>query len=171
MSPLTAAVLLLWVVVLVLALACAGLLRQLREVQHDLALLQRSASGVSRRSAVPDVLVPRDGAELTVALLVSPGCEVCEEILPIFLDDVVSRRPRIDPVVLSWDGASVPASRAGVRTVLDTSAYRSVDPGWTPALAVIDRSGAVAGVEPVGSPTAIREVLATVAGSPTGSEA
>lgn len=151
------------VLVVLLACAGAGLLRMLRETQHELRLVQRSGSSAApSRATLDESLVPRDGATMTVAMLMSPGCPVCEEVQPIFDAETSSLEGRVDAVLVSWQDVTMPAS-SHARTIADTAVYRSLDPGYAPALVMIDERGNRIATEPAGSPEAVRTVLAQVA--------
>jgi hypothetical protein len=156
MDPLTAALVLAWIVLIVLAFAMAGLLRQLRDLQ---AALRR---GVPAGQAPPDRPVPirpADGKVRSIVLLVDGHCPLCAEVAPVFADLARSGGTEVDFVVLSYAANDIADRLDGVRFLADSDAYHRLDPGWRPAIVVVGQDGEIEAVEPAGSETAVRALL------------
>lgn len=164
MATLTAAVVLAWIVLVVLAFAMAGLLHQLRDLQ---AALRRQGAGgapaVAARAALPADIPPQDGKVASAVLLVDDHCPICAEVAPVFADLARARNTEIDFVVLASSANSDKWSALhGVRQVSNGDAYHLLDPGWRPAIVVIGPRGAVLATEPAGSQEAVRSVIANI---------
>jgi len=132
MSPLVAAVGLSWLAIVLLALAMAGLLRQLRDVQAALRVARPAATG---EPVAPPSVRPASGEELALVLLVAEHCGVCEVVAPAFAAVAARARSGFGFVLLAADAAE--ADRVGahtggavVRVVGDPVAYHRLDPGW-----------------------------------------
>ncbi|MGH3755223.1 MAG: hypothetical protein ACRDRP_21525 [Pseudonocardiaceae bacterium] len=161
MSVLTAAVVLAWGCLTVLTLAMAGMLRQLRELQAEVAQL-----GTPRRPAAIGRRVPElAGAGSLVLLVLDPGCSFCDAVHEPFTQlardhpgtrfEVLSPRQR-------W------ASTPPVRSRVDHSLVTELDLPWAPALLHVDIGGTVLAGQPVQSPDRLGEqvagLLSTAAG-------
>ncbi|WP_151523839.1 hypothetical protein [Serinicoccus kebangsaanensis] len=147
--------------VVLLVLAGVGLVGQMGQLRREVARLQRAVSVGGDRDLAADVLRPSMPARVSAILVTSPGCESCEAVLPTFLRCATGLPATVRAVVLSWDDtpSGVPQD-SDVDVVLDTSAFRSVEPGWTPALVLVEQTGSIVGVEPVGSPEVLADVMA-----------
>lgn len=84
MNPTSAAVVLAWVAIVILALSSAGLLRQVRYLTHELTALKNGAqpSRVIESTAVPEVLaklLPLDDVG-SIVLVLDADCVSCQTI-------------------------------------------------------------------------------------------
>jgi hypothetical protein len=168
MSATTAAVVLAWMALLVLAFALAGTLKQLRDVQAALVELGARVG----RSVAPRQLRPSSADRRAAVLLVDRNCAVCPEVLAEFLRLAPEVATRVDATVLSHaDDERWEAVRRAdaVRLVVDRAAYHQLDPGWRPAVLSIDAQGSVRSAIPAGSGEALREAVQVIASrSPAG---
>lgn len=150
MSVLTAAVVLAWACLILLTLAMAGMLRQLRELQADVT--QLSAPGwrgtTGRR-------VSELAGELPLMLLVlDPGCSFCDAVHEPFTR-LAAEHPGTRFEVLSpqarWTGPPQVRSRVDQRLVTE------LDLPWAPALVLAEAGGTVLAARPVQSPERLGE--------------
>ncbi|MGH3770796.1 MAG: hypothetical protein ACRDRW_05275 [Pseudonocardiaceae bacterium] len=155
MSVLTATVTLAWGCLAVLTLAMAGILRQLRELQAEVAQLGappwRGAAG--RR--VPELA----GAEHLVLLVLDPGCGFCDAVHEPFTR-LAGEHPGTRFEVLSprarW------ADTPSIRSRVDPGLVTELDLPWAPALLHVDADGTVLARQPVMSPERLAEQVADV---------
>jgi len=152
-SVLTATVVLAWSCLLVLTLAMAGMLRQLRELQAEVATL-----GAPQRHGVAGRPVPQLAGDGPLVLLVlDPGCSFCDAVHGPFTQltreypgtrfEVLSPRQR-------WAGAPAVQSR------VDSGLVAELDLPWAPALLHVDAGGTVLAAQPVRSPERLGEQVA-----------
>ncbi|MGH3776385.1 MAG: hypothetical protein ACRDRR_11740 [Pseudonocardiaceae bacterium] len=153
MNVLTAAVVLAWGCLMVLTLAMAGMLRQLRELRADVARL-----GAPQQHAITGRRVPElAGAGSLVLLVLDPGCSFCDTVHEPF-----TRLARAHPgtrfEVLSprhrWAGAP------DVRSRVDQGLVTELELPWAPALLHVDPDGTVLAGQPVQSPERLGEQVA-----------
>lgn len=155
MTPLVAVVLLQGVALTLVVLALVGLQQNLRRLEQRLG-----RAGASRRGATElTALRPRDGATLSCVLLVADHCPICASVLPTFVGPGGAGQS-VERIVLSRV-ALTEHDVGPLRAVVDRDLYDTLDPGWQPALAVVDASGEVVAVRPAGSVDSVRAVLAT----------
>lgn len=167
MEALVGAVVLAWIVLVVLAFATAGLLRQLRDVQVALsrAQLAGGAGPVPAARELPASVMPRGSATHAVVLVVDDHCPMCAEVAPEFDRLAATTGPgegELDLVVLGRTPAEKFAALEHARYVTDSAAYHRLDPGWRPAIVVLNSAGEVLAAEPAGSVDAVRSILADV---------
>lgn len=161
MSVLTAAVVLAWICLVVLTLAMAGMLRQLRELQAEVAQLGAPPWGGAAGRRVATLA----GEGPLVLLVLDPGCGFCDEVHEPFTR-LAGEHPGTRFEVLSphdrWAG------RPGVRSRVDPDLITRLDLPWAPALLLADAAGTVLTAQPVQSPTRIGEQVARLldTGSP-----
>lgn len=163
MEFMTAALLLTWVVLAVLAFGLAGLLRQLRDVQASL----RAHADVTGEPTAPAVVWPIQGQGLAIVLVADDTCPICADLIPE-LPAVAEAAPTDVDVVVVASGSSTKwqdASPDRVRVVTAPDALRGIDPGWRPALLAIDDSGRVLAAEPVGNRGQFRDLVAAFFGA------
>lgn len=159
MSPLTAAVVLAWGCLAVLTLAMAGMLRQLRELQAQLAGLRTPAwrAGSTRR------FTALAGAQPALVLVLDPGCGFCDAVHEPFTRlareypdtrfEVLSPRP-------PWEATPPVHSRVDERLVAE------LDLPWAPALLHTGTDGSVLHGEPVAHPDTLAEQVRRLLGAP-----
>ena len=153
MSVLTAAVVLAWGCLAVLTLAMAGMLRQLRELQADVAQLSGPQPQAVTGRRVPELA----GAGPLVLLVLDPGCSFCDAVHEPFTR-LAREHPGTRFEVLSprerWAGAP------DVRSRVDQGLVTALDLPWAPALLHVDPDGTVLAGQPVRSPERLGEQLA-----------
>lgn len=153
MSPLAAAVVLLWALVIVLAFAVAGLKQQVRTLETR---PRPSTSGNGALDAVAAVAPVSDKPRAAV-MVVRDSCGVCEEMLPEFLASAERAQTSLEHVVLAEHDIDLGDSQ--VRLVADPEVHASLEPGWFPALLIVTSELRILAAEPVGSPDALRAAL------------
>jgi len=164
MEVLTSAVVLAWLVLVLLAFAMLGILRQLRDLQQT--VIQRNNAGpTAPRRELPAELRPQAGREYSAILLVDAGCPTCERVAPVFAELARTSSGDIDFVLLSYSDEQKWDALEGVRRVMDQAAYHRLDPGWRPAVVVLDAAGEVLATEPAGSEESVRAVVESVVGA------
>ncbi|MGH3990973.1 MAG: hypothetical protein ACRDSN_00750 [Pseudonocardiaceae bacterium] len=155
MSVLTAAVVLAWGCLIVLTLAMAGMLRQLRELQAEVAQLGTAQLGTAQLGTAQWCGgAGRRVAELAgqgplLLLVLDPGCSFCDAVHAPFTR-LAGEHPSTRFEVLSprarWDGPPEVRARVDQRLVAE------LDLPWAPALVLADASGTVLAARPVQSP-------------------
>lgn len=168
MEALTAAVILAWIVIAILAFAMAGLLQQLRSVQAAVTRkgLASADSGNHPVRQLPDSVLPLPGKSQSAVLLVDTDCPVCAEITPVF-SELAAAQTEIDFLVLGYGTSEKWDSLRNVRVLSDATAFHLLDPGWRPALIVLDATGTIMATEPVGSVEAVRSVVGKIHATPS----
>jgi hypothetical protein len=165
MSPTAAGLVLAWLAIVLLALALAGLLRQLRDVQVALHLDRRTVPV----PAAPELVRPAAGEQHCIVLLVAEHCGVCHDVLPDFAAAATGAPADVGFVLLAADPTEAErvagqADQSRLRVVGDAVSYHRLNPGWLPAVVLVDGSGQVVAAEPVGSPPALRTAVTQFAG-------
>lgn len=157
MTPLVAVVVLQGVALVLVVLALVGLQQNLRRLERRVG-----RAGARRRGATElTALRPLDGANLSCVLLVSDHCPICASVLPAFIEPGAADRS-VERLVLSR--VDLTQHDVGpLRTVVDRDLYDALDPGWQPALAMVDAGGEVLAIRPAGSVDAVRALLGTAA--------
>ncbi|MGH4011047.1 MAG: hypothetical protein ACRDTH_23290 [Pseudonocardiaceae bacterium] len=153
MNVLTAVVVLAWGCLLVLTLAMAGMLRQLRELRADVARLSAPQRHTITGRRVPELA----GLGSLVLLVLDPGCSFCDTVHEPFTRlarahpdtrfQVLSPRPR-------WAGTPE------VRSRVDSGLVTELELPWAPALLHVDPDGTVLAGQPVQSPERLGEQVA-----------
>jgi hypothetical protein len=160
MSVLAAMLTLAWGCLVVLTLAMAGMLRQLRELQTEVVAL-RAAQGMQPwRATVGRPMPQLAGAGPAVVLVLDPGCGLCDEVREPFTR-LPTEYPGIRFEVLSpralrqhWVAAPNITSR------VDAALVTELDLPWAPALLHVDDDGTVLAAQPVGAPQQIDQHVA-----------
>jgi hypothetical protein len=149
-SVLAAAVVLAWVCLVVLTLAMAGMLRQLRELQYDVARL----SSPQPRGATGRTLAELAGTGPLMLLVLDPGCSFCDVVREPFTQLARSHPgTRFEVLAAAERWPSVPE----VRSRVDQDLVAELDLPWAPALLLADDAGTVRATQPVHSPQRIGE--------------
>ncbi len=160
MSVLTATVVLAWGCLVVLTLAMAGMLRQLRELQAEVAQL-----GAPQRPAATGRRVPELAGEGPLVLLVlDPGCSFCDAVHEPFTQlarDHLGTRCEVLSPRERWPGS--PA----VRSRVDQGLVAELDLPWAPALLYVDAGGTVLASQPVQSAERLAEQIADLLNAAT----
>lgn len=152
-----------WIAIAILAFACAGLLRQIRELRAD-----GVGIGSTRRlrQAGPPVGRPFDveiqgwsPAKPSVLLFVDGNCATCEMLLP-HLDDVAEGlSPSIDVFAVfrsnpnGYHSTSIRVVPGGIPTFIKAGIT------LTPFGVVTGAAGIVLASQPVGSPTGVQQLI------------
>jgi hypothetical protein len=136
-----------------LTLAMAGMLRQLRELQAEVARL----GAPPWRAAAGRRVLALAGAEHLVLLVLDPGCGFCDAVHEPFTRlagehpgarfEVLSPRARWEPT---------PA----VRSRVDPGLVAELDLPWAPALLHVAADGTVLAGQPVTGPERLEEQVA-----------
>lgn len=175
MSAMAALLGLAWLAIVVLALALAGTLKQLRDVQAALVELggqlgrQHVPESLRPAGAQPGVQAGGQGTDsLAVVLLVDQLCVSCKEVVGEFVE--LAAGLDNDAIVLthSDDERFDVVRQSPARLVLDRATYHRLDPGWRPAVLAVDANGTVRSAVPAGSREALRDAVHAVAGKVTG---
>ncbi|MQA15822.1 MAG: hypothetical protein GEV09_17190 [Pseudonocardiaceae bacterium] len=153
MNVTTAALVLAWICLVLLVLAMAGLLRQIRELQADVAGL----SPRGRRPVVGRQVSALAGNTRTVLLVLSPGCPFCQ-VAYRMIAEAAEAHPEIRFEALAFRAAGWDTSPA-VPLRVDEQLFADLDVPWAPALLAVDPSGIVVSARPVGSVDALTEQL------------
>ncbi|MGH8964080.1 MAG: hypothetical protein ACRDXB_01945, partial [Actinomycetes bacterium] len=136
MSVLTSAVVLAWGCLAVLTLAMAGMLRQVRELQADMARLGVPPTSMTTGRRMPQLA----GAGHLVLLVLDPGCGFCDAVHEPFTR-LAGEHPGTRFEVLSprerWAGPPE------VRCRVDQRLVAELDLPWAPALLLADAGGTV----------------------------
>jgi len=155
MSVTTAALVLAWMCLVLLAFALAGVLRQLREVQAELASMR---SGGGRGGLVGRTVPALATGAVNALLVVDPGCSRCG---PIF-EELISvaetaGAPPCSALSFRW-AEHWPVSPA-VPVRVDGELYADLDLPWSPALLVIAADGTVLRAAPLASAADLRDQI------------
>jgi hypothetical protein len=155
-EPLTAAVIILAILVLLLFAACAGLYRRVRELE----LATYSGVGV-RLATGPDtqanaLAVP---GGTTMVIKVNRRCPICDDVLQAAARLAITLPRDLSFAVLSDDPAFDKQLPESIRVIKDPAVWRAAGVPYTPALLVVDENGVVGFTSPVGSGEALTEIV------------
>ena len=144
MSFTTAALILAWLAIIVLAFGFAALLQQVRILQAALRLPAGARAGLpeSARSLRPLTTSRR------YVFTAEPGCSICAEVLPEFRKLAVTYAGAAEFAVLAASGDYQRSD--GVEVLVDAQAYRDLAPSWSPGIVVIAADGTVIEAVPGG---------------------
>jgi hypothetical protein len=141
----TAAVLLTWLALLVLALALAGVIRQVRVLAGGAGA--RVLVGPAVGTAAPPLAGGRPVPRPALVVFAEPDCPTCSDVLPALQNGLGTQ---LEKLVL-YPG-SAPPGEAGIETL---SHQQEAFDGWnvvvTPFVAVVDAGGDVVAAGAVGS--------------------
>lgn len=149
----SAALVAVWIVVIVLVLAMAAMRQQIRVLQSDQAGAGRSASA---RKNISRFAITQAGRP-TIVLLISEGCPSCGEVLPLFTS--LSGSVDTNFVVLARKYREPPPDVAPAEFVTNPELFNYLDPGWQPAMIKCGAGGDVEMLEPVGSAVAFQAAV------------
>jgi hypothetical protein len=156
-EPLTAAVVVMAVLMLLMFAAGAGLYRRVREL--ELATYQgvglRLGTGVGDTEALALTAPGRK----SVIVKVNRRCPVCDELLAEVAQIATRLDDDIQLVVLSDDPGFDRVLPERVRVITDPDAWRAVTVPYVPALLVVDERGVVVHTSPGGSTQALGRVV------------
>lgn len=157
MEPLSAAVVILAVLMLLMFAAGAGLYRRVREL--ELATYQgvglRLGAGVGSAESVT-LTAP---GQKSVIVKVNRRCPVCDELLTELAQVAMRLDDAIQLVVLSDDPGFDRVLPERVRVITDPDTWRAVTVPYVPALLVVDERGIVVHTSPGGSSQALERVV------------
>ena len=155
LSVWTAALGLAWVAIVLIALAVAGLIRQVRELRA--VVIEGFGHGFLTGLA-PAALRPRAGSRDAVVLVVEPA-SASQELLDSFGEAVQARGGQTEARLLA--PVAMPDLRvpANVTTAVDAEIVQLLRVPWTPALVDLGADGAVLDAAPVGSLDVLPKVL------------
>jgi len=152
-SVLPAAVVLGWGCLAVLTLAMAGILRQLRELQAEVAQL----GAPPWRAATGRRVLKLAGTEPLMLLVLDPGCSFCDAVHEPFTR-LAGEHPGARFEVLSprarW------ADTPNIRCRVDPGLVTELDLPWAPALLHVGADGTVLAGQPVVAPERLDEQIA-----------
>lgn len=144
MSFTSAALLLAWLAIAVLAFGFAALLQQVRALQAVIRLPPGARAGLPESVRTLRPLT----ADRRYVLTVDPGCTICAEVLPEFRE-LAARHTAAAEFGLLAPSGDYPAS-PGVEVLVDAMAYRDLAPSWSPGIVVIGANGTVIEAVPGG---------------------
>jgi hypothetical protein len=154
-SVTTAALVLSWGCLALLALAMAGILRQLRELQTEVAQFSAPPWRAATGRRVPELA----GADPLVLLVLDPGCSFCDAVHEPFTQ-LAGEHPATRFEVLSprarW------ADTPTIRSRVDPGLVTELDLPWAPALLHVGADGTVLAGQPVASPERLDEQVASL---------
>ena len=162
MSVLTATVTLAWGCLAVLTLAMAGMLRQVRELQIEVAALRAEQGMQPWRAATGRRVSELSGVGRAVLLVLDPACSLCDAVHEPF-SQLAGDYPGIRFEVLSPRAPRTQqhsAAAPGIRSRVDPGLVRELDLPWAPALLHVEEDGTVLAGQPVTSPERNREQVA-----------
>lgn len=157
MDALTAAVIILAVLVVLLFAAGAGLYRRVRELElatyNGVGLrLGGTAAGAGSRSIAA-------AGQTTIILKINRRCPICDELLERVHSVAPDLPEEVQLVVLSDDPSFDRVLPRGVRLITDPATWREVTVPYVPALLVVDEQGIVTYSTPAGSVNALDAVV------------
>lgn len=166
MSVLTATVVLAWGCLAVLTLAMAGMLRQVRELQAEVAQLRAEQGARPWRAATGRRVPELAGDGQLVLLVLDPGCSLCDAVHEPFTQ-LAGVHPGIRFEVLSPRTRQHWTDAPGIRCRVDPELVAELDLPWAPALLHGDEDGTVLAGQPVTSPERIGEQVAHLTSTAT----
>jgi thiol-disulfide isomerase/thioredoxin len=157
MTPVTAALIVLTVAVVLLAAAGAGLLRKVREL--ELAVYR----GVGLRFTVPQLAhdaprVTTPGRVAVVAKL-TRHCPVCVEVMQAMEKSAKEHAGALEYVVVGDDPEIGREPPPGLTVITDLAVWRAVQVPFVPALLIVDGQGIAVDSLPAGSGEAVADIV------------
>lgn len=159
MSFTSAALILSWLAIVVLAFGFAALLQQIRALQAAIRLPPGARAGLPGSALA---LRPAT-ADRRYVLTVDPGCAVCAEVVPEFRDLAARYAPAAEFAILAPSGDY--SGSSGVDVLIDATAYRDLAPSWSPGIVVIGSGGTVIEAVPGGDLRPLAAALSTTSSS------
>lgn len=157
MEPLTAAVVILAVLMLLMFAAGAGLYRRVREL--ELATYQGVGLSLGTGVGNAESLTLTAPGRMSIVVKVNRRCPVCDELLTEVARVATRLDDDIQLVVLSDDPGFDRVLPERVRVITDPSAWRAVTVPYVPALLVVDERGIVVHTSPGGSAQALERIV------------
>jgi hypothetical protein len=157
MSPITGAVVVLGVVVILLFAGGAGLYRRVREL--ELAVYNgvgRNLATAHPSTAVRSLATP---GRTSIILKINRRCPICEDLIATARRIAPGLPSDVQLVVLSDDPDFDKFLPENVRVIRDPDAWRAVTVPYVPALIVVDEQGLVVHTEPGGSTGALEAAV------------
>lgn len=159
MEPLTAAVLILYVLVALVFAAGAGFYRRIRELE----LATYRGVGLRMGTAGEESLAIGRAGQSTIVVKVNRRCPVCEEVLRAVGKLAPELPEGVGFTVVSDDPAFDKDLPQSVQVIRDPQVWQSVNVPYTPALLVVDAQGVVVHTTPAGSAEIVSEIVERVA--------
>ncbi|WP_049565307.1 hypothetical protein [Streptomyces sp. SBT349] len=161
MDFVTSALLVSWVAIALLALVVSGLVRQVHQLSRGGVARSPRHLGVTPGSPAPhagDLLA--EGRD-TLLLFLSAECRTCADVLAE-ADRAGAHRSADGPQVRAVYAGAAPTPTAATVPVTDhrPDLFTAYDAIATPFAVVVGATGRVVRSEPLGSPAALRELLA-----------
>ncbi|HZM80909.1 MAG TPA: hypothetical protein VFC19_34735 [Candidatus Limnocylindrales bacterium] len=157
MAPVTAALIVLTLAVVLLAAAGAGLLRKVREL--ELAVYR----GVGLKFAGPQL--GQDGPRVTtpgrvaVVAKLTRHCPVCAEVMQAMGTSAQADPDTLEYVVVGDDPELGRDAPAGLTVITDPAVWRTVQVPFVPALLIVDQHGTAVDSMPAGSGQAVADIV------------
>lgn len=161
MSGMAAAMVLAWICLVLLAFGLAGVLRQVRDLQVELAQI----GGHEQRSLRGRQIAEVAGAT-TAVLVIDPACSLCTTVADTFAE-LATSTPGLRFETLSYRTSDDWPDSEHVRRRVDERLYQRLDVPWTPALLVTDLEGVITSAGPIDSPADLRDQVAALAAEAT----
>lgn len=170
MSPMLSTLMIAWIAIALLALACSGLLRQIRElramVTHGVGAPLAVGGGGAPTGGAPSNDPPRavppallDNERPTVLLKVDSKCVDCHAAMAELERLAPELAPRARLVVLADRPDKAWPTGGDIDVIIDDDLYRQLRTPWVPALVVADASGIVASSGPVRQPGVLTQAV------------
>lgn len=163
MDFVTSALLASWVAIALLAFVVAGLIRQVHHLSKSGAGGRGAPSqrvGIEPGRRAPGIGELVGESRDAVLLFLSDACRTCEQVMAA-ADDWVERAGGAGPAVRAvYAEPSVTVTESAVPVLADrVDLFEAYDALATPYAVIVDTSGRVARSEPVGSASALLELL------------
>ncbi|MBG0829964.1 hypothetical protein HS041_19535 [Planomonospora sp. ID67723] len=152
MEPTTAALVILFVLVALLAAAGAGLFRRVKEL--ELA----TYNGVGIQLPQESLSIGRPGATTLVAKI-NRRCPICDDVVAAIAKLAPELPDDVSFAVISDDPAFDKPLPENVQVVTDAKVWRSINVPYTPALLVVDEQGTIVFTTPAGSGEAVAALV------------
>lgn len=155
MTPIAAVVAVLVVVVTLLTFAFAGVLQRVKSLEKRFRAGVASPSGEEGSDHYE--VAPQGEARVAAVLFVQAGCPVCSDVIPAFVQAAASQSTIDVEFVILSDVSATPSSE--VRVVTDPELHQRLNPGYFPAILVVDKASVIVAAEPAGSVDAVKHLV------------